>query len=464
MRENFMNLDFNRFFDACNPSHSLMLGNAEDQRYYIDFAAVRGEQIIHILKRTITRLARDKPTCQLFTGHIGCGKSTELSRLQKELTDEGFHVVYFESTQDLDEMDIDLTDIMLAIARRVSQSLEEGKISLQPQGFKEFLKNSWDFLQTPVSLEAEGELFGSKYKANTEGNLEFSLPLGIAKITAKTKSNPDLRSKLRQYMEPQANKMLELINQEIIDVAINQLKQRGKKGLVVIVDNLDRIVSQSNASGRLLPEYIFIDRGDQLRKLNCHLVYTLPLELIFCDESEILKNRLGGGVEPKVLPMVPVKNRDGSEFAEGMNLLRRMVMSRAFPDVPTEEHITLITEVFDSPETLDELCRVSGGHLRNLMGILYGCLQQDDPPISQDVLKSVIRSARDSLSRGIDNDEWELLFKVVKEQSIKGDKEYQDLLRNLWVFEYVDLQGIWFALHPLLMETDKFKQWQQQNY
>ncbi|WP_445175712.1 ATP-binding protein, partial [Microcoleus sp.] len=279
-----MDLDFERFCDACNPSHSLILGNAEDQRYYIDFAEVRGGKVINILKRTITRLARDKPTCQLFTGHIGCGKSTELSRLEKELTDEGFHVVYFESTQDLDEMDIDLTDIMLAIARRVTQSLEEGKISFQPQRFKEFLKNSWDFLQTPVTLEAEGELFGSKYKGNTDGNLEVSLPLGIAKITAKTKSNPDLRSKLRQYMEPQANKMLALINQEIIDVAINQLKQRGKKGLVVIVDNLDRIVSRPNAAGRLLPEYIFIDRGDQLRQLNCHLVYTLPLGLIFGNE------------------------------------------------------------------------------------------------------------------------------------------------------------------------------------
>jgi AAA ATPase domain len=458
-----MTLDFDRFCDACNPSHSLMLGNSEDIRYYIDFAEVRGGKIINILKRTITRVSPDKRTCQLFTGHIGCGKSTELSRLQKELTEEGFHVVYFESTTDLDEMDLDLTDIMLAIARRVTQSLEEDKISLQPQGFKEFLKNSWNFLQTPVTLEAEGELFGSKFKGNTDGNLEVSLPLGIAKITAKTKSNPDLRSKLRQYMEPQANKMLELINQEIIDVAIQQLKQRGKKGLVVIVDNLDRIVARPNAVGILLPEYIFINRGDDLRKLNCHLVYTLPLALIFGNDSEILKNRLGGGVDPKVLPMVPVKNRDGSECVEGMNLLRRMVMSRAFPDVLPEEYITLITQVFDGSETLDRLCRVSGGHLRNLMGMLFGCLQQDDPPISQDVLQSVIRSSRDSLSRGIDNDEWELLFKVVKEQSINGDKEYQDLLRNLWVFEYVDSQGNWFALNPLLMETDKFKLWQQQN-
>ncbi len=457
-----MNLDFDKFWNACNPSESLKLGNAEDLRY-IDFSEVRGGKIINVLKRTITLSSSDKRTCQLLTGHIGCGKSTELLRLQKELTDEGFHVVYFESTQDLDEMDLDLTDIMLAIARRVTQSLEESKISFQPQGFKQFLKNSWNFLQTPVTLEAEGELFGNKFKGNTDGNLELSLPLGLAKITAKTKSTPDLRSKLRQYMEPQANKMLELINKEIIDVAIARLKKQGKKGLVVIVDNLDRIVSRPNAAGIQLPKYIFIDRGDDLGKLNCHLVYTLPLGLIFGKESNILKNRLVGEFDPKVLLMVPVKKRDGSEFVEGMNLLRRMVMSRAFPDVPAEEHITLITQVFDSPETLDELCRVSGGHLRNLMGMLFGCLQQDDPPISQNVLKSVIRSSRNTLKNGIDNDQWELLFKVVKEQSINGDKEYQDLLRNLWVFEYADPQGNWFALNPLLMETDKFKLWQQQN-
>ena len=81
-------------------------------------------------------MSSDKPTCQLFTGHIGCGKSTELSRVQKELTDQGFHVVYFESTQDLDEMDLDLTDIMLAIARRVTQSLERVKFLCSPSALK----------------------------------------------------------------------------------------------------------------------------------------------------------------------------------------------------------------------------------------------------------------------------------------------------------------------------------------
>lgn len=456
-----MNLNLQRFFDACDPSRTLVLADSEDKLYYIDFASVRGGKIIDALKRTITRLSSNKPTCQLFTGHIGCGKSTELSRLKTELQSEGFHVVYFESTEDLDETDVDITDIMLAIARRVGESLERINITLQPQGFKSFLNGVWEFLQTPVVVSAESELLGAKIKGSTEGQLEFSLPAGIGKITAKTKDSPKLRSKLRQYLEPQTNRILQFINEEIIKVATEQLKERGQKGLVVIIDNLDRIDNRPTSSGRSLPEYLFIDRGEQLRKLNCHLVYTLPLSLIFSNECEALKNRLGGGVDPKVLPMIPVQLRDGSEYFEGMQLLQQMVLARAFPDIRTEERLGLITKVFDSPETLDRLCCVSGGHVRNLLGMLFRCLQEVDPPISRNILEAVIRDARDRLTLSVDDQEWDLLFQVVQDQRVKGDKEYQALLRSLFVFEYQDSQGRWFALNPLLTETAKFKLWQQ---
>ncbi|MEH2460247.1 MAG: P-loop NTPase fold protein [Nostoc sp.] len=456
-----MNLDLQRFFDACDPSRTLVLANSADELYYIDFAAVRGGKIIDALKRTITRLSPNKPTCQLFTGHIGCGKSTELSRLKTELQSEGFHVVYFESTEDLDETDVDITDIMLAIARRVGESLEQVNVTLQPQGFKSFLDGVWEFLQTPVVVSAETELLGAKIKGSTEGQLEFSLPAGIGKITAKTKDSPKLRSKLRQYLEPQTNRILQFINEEIIKVATEQLKQRGQKGLVVIIDNLDRIDNRPTSSGRSLPEYLFIERGEQLRKLNCHLVYTLPLSLIFSNECEVLKNRLGGGVEPKVLPMIPVQFRDGSEYFEGMQLLQQMVLARAFPDIQPQERLRLITKVFDSPDTLYRLCSVSGGHVRNLLGMLFRCLQEVDPPISLSILETVIRDARDRLTLSVDDQEWDLLFQVVQEQRVKGDKEYQTLLRSLFVFEYQDSQGRWFALNPLLTETAKFKLWQQ---
>jgi len=50
--------------------------------------------------------------------------------------------------------DVDVTDILLAIARQVSENLELLKISLRPRGFKNLLKDAADFLQTPIELKA----------------------------------------------------------------------------------------------------------------------------------------------------------------------------------------------------------------------------------------------------------------------------------------------------------------------
>ncbi len=458
-----MELNLQRFFDACDPSRTLVIENAEDRQYYIDFASVRGGKVIEALKRTITRLSPYKPTCQLFTGHIGCGKSTELLRLKAELENQGFHVVYFESTEDLDETDVDITDILLAIARQVSKSLEESNIHLEPKGFKAFLQGVADFLQTPIVVNAEAGVPGvGTFEASSEGELAFSLPMGIGRITTTTKNSQQLRSKLRQHLEPQTTRILQFINQEILEVATKELRSKGKKGLVVIIDNLDRIDNRPLPSGRLQPEYLFVDRGDQLRKLNCHLVYTIPLALIFSNEREAMKNRLGGGIDPKMLPMVAVQSRTGEIYKEGLELLRQLILAKAFPGLKPQERLKYITEVFDDLKTLDRLCRVSGGHIRNLLGMVYRCIQEQDPPISINTLERIIREARDRLLLAIDDREWELLFKVVEEQKVKGEEEYQLLLRSMFVFEYRDDEGNWFGINPLLLETSKYKLWQKE--
>ena len=441
-----MGIDLPRFYRACNPSKPLAMGKLEDRQYYIDFSSVRGNKIIESLKRMITVISPDEPTCQLFTGHIGCGKSTELLKLKAELEQEGFHVVYFESSQDLDMADVDVTDILLSIAGQVSESLEQIKIKLKPGYFANLFTEIADFLQTPIEFEAEAEL-----------------SVGIGKITAKTKESPKLRRHLREYLEPRTAGILESINKEILGRAATELKRQGKAGLVVIVDNLDRLDMRTLPSGRTQPEYLFVDRGEQLRKLNCHVVYTIPLSLIFSNDCETLKNRLGGGIPPTILPMVPVRRRNGEECEEGMLLLRRMVMVRAFPNQPKEKQLELITEVFDTPQTLDRLCRVSGGHVRNLLGLLFGCLRQENPPISQECLESVIRESRDYLTSSIDEQEWNLLLQVVQNQTVRGDVEYTTLLRSMFVFEYRDKDGCWFGINPALEETQQFQSWLKLN-
>ncbi|MBD2388631.1 P-loop NTPase fold protein [Cylindrospermum sp. FACHB-282] len=437
-----MLLDLERFYQACNPSRPLMIGNAADRRYYIDFASVRGGKIIEALQRTITRISPDTPTCQLFTGHLGCGKSTELLRLKAELEEQKFQVVYFESTRVLEMADVDVTDILLAIAGQVSESLEAMQIRLKPTYFTKLFTEVVDFLQTPIELGVEAEL-----------------SVGIAKITAKTKESPQLRRRLRDYLEPRTENILFSINQELLEPANAVLKAKGKKGLVVIVDNLDRVAIRPLPSGRSLPEYLFIERGEQLRKLHCHVVYTIPLAITFSNDSAELQHRLGGGVAPKVLPMIPVRLRSGEIFPEGLELMRQMVLARAFPDILVSDRLALITEVFDSLETLDRLCMISGGHVRDLLGLLFDCLRDQDPPFDRDCVELVIQRQRDYRAKAIDPHEWDLIFQVVQKQRVGGEIEYHTLLRSLFVFEYRDRQGAWFAVNPVLAETQKFKSW-----
>jgi hypothetical protein len=435
-------LDILKFFNACNPSKTLRIGQPEDRQYYIDFSPVRGGNVIQRLRRTID-MQPNEATCQLFTGHIGCGKSTELFRLKDELEQQGFHVVYFESSADLDMADVDVSDILLAITRQVSSSLEAANIRLQPTYFTNLFHEVADFLQTPIELSAEAGV---------------SLPLGIGKITAKTKDSPKLRSQLRQYLEPRTGGILEAINKEVLGKATELLKQRGQKGLVVMIDNLDRVDSSPKSTGRSQPEYLFIDRGEQLKKLNCHVVYTIPLVLMFSNELSTLSNRFG--IKPIVLPMVTVATRQGSDDPVGLPLLRQMVLKRAFPQIQQDpERLTLISQVFDSPETLDRLCRISGGHVRNLLVLLYSCLQDDDPPIQRSCLERVIREYRDDLIAAISDSEWALLRQILQHQdTVKGEEEYQTLLRSLFLFEYRDQEGRWFGVNPAIAESKKFQQ------
>jgi hypothetical protein len=433
-----MTLDPIKFFNACNPSKTLKIENREDQQYYIDFSSVRGGNVIQRLWRTIINQP-DESTCQLFTGHIGCGKSTELFRLKDELERQGFHVVYFESSADLDMADVDVSDILLAITRQVSASLEKVNIRLKPNYFVNLFNEIADFLQTPIVPE-----------------FEFSLPLGIGKVTAKTKDSPKLRSQLRQYLEPRTSGILEAINQEVLERAKEELKCQGYKGLVVIVDNLDRVDISPKASGRSQPEYLFIDRGEQLKKLNCHLVYTIPLVLRFSNELSTLTNRFG--TKLVILPMVTVKNREGSYNPEGMKLLRQMVLARAFPWVNEAERLNRIYEVFDSDETLDRLCQVSAGHVRNLLVLLYSCLQEDDPPIHRNCLEMVIREYRDDLVSAISDNERTLLLQVLQQKdNVKGEDEYKILLRSMFLFEYQDIDGRWVDINPAIAESKKFQ-------
>lgn len=438
-------IDLRKFFQATNPSKTLAIENAEDRKYYIDFSNIRGQNIVETLRDNIAIFSSEQPTCGLFTGHIGCGKSTELLRLKAELQQKGFHVVYFESDQDLEMGDIDVSDILLTIAYRVTQSLEDTGLALKTRSLLEDIR---EFLEALQSIQI---VPGFKCAVG---------PVEIGEITAQAKASPKLRDRLRGYLEPRTNQIIKSINEELLEPAIAMLQQQGKQGLVVIIDNLDRVDFSPKPSGRPQPEYLFVDRATQLRSLHCHVIYTIPLALLrFSDDFKVINERFM--TDPLVLPMVPVRLRNGQENEAGMELMRQMVLARAFPNDDPALRLNYITDIFDTSETLDRLCRASGGHVRNLLRALNKWIKKERQlPLSRACLESILQDERNQFTLGIVQSDWELLRQVSQRKKVPmvSDEQrprYQKLLRNLLVLEYFDQEGPWFDVNPILMEAEE---------
>ncbi|MFN6569562.1 hypothetical protein [Dendronalium sp. ChiSLP03b] len=90
-------------------------------------------------------LLSDRKTCQLYAGHRGAGKSTELLRLQKNLNDRGCFVVYFAADdQDIEPEDAQYTDILLACTRRLLEALKD---NANPEPLLSWLKSRWHELK-----------------------------------------------------------------------------------------------------------------------------------------------------------------------------------------------------------------------------------------------------------------------------------------------------------------------------
>ena len=447
-------IDLRAFYQATNPSKTIVFDNVEDQKLYIDFSSVRGGKIIEELRDNISFFSPYEPTCQLFTGHIGCGKSTELLQLKLELEKENFYVVYFESSQDLEMADVDIGDFLLAVARHVSQSLVDIKLS-EPGKLKELLIGAWKVLNSEI-IGIKAKLPIGDVGFNLDGD-KFSLSVGIGEITTRTKGDAMLRERLNQYLAPQKGKLLEAINTELLEPAIKKLKQRGKNGLVVIVDNLDRIDSRAKPWGRPQQEYLFIDQSEYLTKLHCHVVYTMPLALKFSNDYNNLTQRFPE--EPRVLPMVPVHHKDGSYDEAGIQLMRHMVLARAFPNLDANERLSKITLIFDTPESLDRLCQISGGHVRDLLRLLNNWIQrQRKLPLQKQTLEALIRSRRNEMTMQICEEEWELLRQVRIRKKVGGDRDYQKLIHSRLVFEYRNYHGeSWFDVNPILIESEELK-------
>ena len=429
-------------FNSANPIDPLPSGDPR----YVDCTAARGdEDLVSQMFRIIDWTERkEATTAQLFTGHRGCGKSTELFRLKKRLEDADYAVIYFEADAIIDIEDVGYSDVLVAIAQQVYNGLRGLDVKLD----NELLDDVFGWFADVI--------FEQKNVKEFQGSLEAEFKVGLpavvtplaqlmAKITGQLRTGVESRKEIRRKLDPQIAHLVDRINL-LLQKGTVELRKRGKQGLVIIVDNLDRIPFRKLDEQRNNHDALYIEHGEQLRALRSNLIYTVPIAILCSPRAQIMR-----GVFPDclTLPMIKVHTRDNQPCLEGLDKMRQILGERIVLD-----------EVF-TEKALDMLCAESGGHPRLLMTLVRYATQyaadRYPRPISENVAERAIARLTSEFSRSIPEEHFSLLANVYRTKEIRNDDDHRLMLHNLSVLEYMNGQP-WYDVHPSVQRLAKFRE------
>lgn len=409
-------------YNLCNPDEPLA---PNDARYVdLDKQGVRGPSWTNKLARRIE--LSQTPVCQLASGQLGAGKSTELRRLAARLSDrDGTNLlpVLIDGEEAIDlNVEIDVSDLLtaaLSYAERAVVALEGGDPgAVRREGPAQRL---WSWL-TSTDVEIR-EISGSK-------------------VALDLRTNPSLRTQVRRRVASHMTTFVGFVHDELRELEF-RAKKAGRAGLVILFDSLEKLRGTSKSWREVLrsAEQIFAG-GAPLLRLPVHAVFTIPPALT------------RGMIDPiPFLPMIRVRDRTGFPDRDGVEAVFRLVWWRVDG--------AALEEMFGQGAVNDRIQTIalwSGGCPRDVMRLLQTLLASEVFPLSaRDVEKELTRYgyAYRQIAYGRGAIPW--LGQVHREkQGIASSEEERELdeylLANNVILRYFN-GDVWEDVHPALVNV-----------
>lgn len=405
---------------------------AAQSKLYVDLEPVRGD--VHAVARIAKKIRlADSATCQVLTGHHGSGKSTELQRLRHELehpSDGGkkFFVVYCKADEDIDRNDVDFFEVLVAVIRQLASQLKErADITLKPGYFKDRWERAKAVLGSEVSFDA------------------VDIGDGMLKLSTAIKNSPNARLEIRKLFEPDAGNWLHAAN-DVIDVAILELTNRGYGGLAVIVDDLDKMILRSlDVAGCGTGEYLFVHRAAQLAAFRCHLVYSMPISLAYSHHETAIKSLYGGYVPVVPMTKIATPPPKPKPYKLGIERMREIIRVR-LNDAEARE-----SDLFTDDRIRDELIRLSGGQPRELMTLVREAIIGKGLPVNRASVKRAESEGRKEFARQLREEHYPILSQVARSGAVTRNAANESLIRELLdmraILQYCN-EKEWYGVNP----------------
>lgn len=350
-----------------------------------------------------------------FSGHRGCGKSTELLHLLSDPEiQKKYWAINFSIRQEADIIDLDFRDVLLAIGGRLFREYRRAGGELPEQLLKEL--QSWKGkVEQEIATLADGRVSGFEVGA--------ALDAFFANAGVRMKLEPATRVEIRQTFEKDITGLIAVIN--AITAAI--YRKEGRFPLVLIDDMDKPDLDKARA--------IFHDRLEIMTQPHCAIVYTVSSALFYSKEFDAIRDRA------IFLPNINLSNRDGSGSDEsGYRTMRKFISLRMSSSLIEEDARELA--IHYSGGVFREMARVmrtSIGHARR-----RGAEKVDVSDVEWSATE-----IRNEYRRILDKPDLQLLKKVEQTKKLEYVDRLRPLLQLLAVLEYRDGEN-WCDVHPAL--------------
>jgi len=413
--------------------------------YFVDTTKGRGENPTDMLIRQFN-YNKNKNFKILYAGFKGCGKSTELLRLKREL-EKDFVIDIFSVREKLDPNNFTISELLIAITADLLVFVHKNLNSIVLS--KELLTKLESWSEKTVK-----ENITYNY-AERETGAGVNINLGLGKIiNFFAKLNFDFRAgrKFTEVTTIETEKTLSdliLHCNLIVGEIKSQLAKIKKSNIIIIIEDLEKVPLE-------ITEKLFFHNPRQLTSIACSFVYTYPISLVYNPRYNIIKQEFD---YPLILPMIKVHDKEWQDNESGIENILTILDRRI------DKNRDLIPR-----DLLKNFIRMSGGALRDLFLMLNlaaqnalnlgrNSIEERDYIYSVNKLKNdYSNSIAYNEKNGMTPQEYyDLLVKCYhdKEKKPLNDRGMLDLRYNMCVLGYNSEN--WYDVHPVVKEILKEK-------
>lgn len=373
----------------------------------------------------------------LFSGNIGCGKSTFLNLLaDNEKMGREFLVVKYSLQDIVDPSDASHIDILLSmVLQTFAQIVQKKKIKIEEKLFQQVRT----LAQTISGLIEKEKESTQKQDLGADASISASLPKFLhwlqAGVSARYQVERETREIIREYFRPRMTEFLNAIN-DILDRIHASLLGLG---ILILIDDADKIPPEQAMK-------IFFENGQNFRLIHANILFVVDTSISCSPQYTIIINKIG---KEEFFPALKLAEKDGKASPLCQNNFA-LLKELAFKRIPPE----LIDD-----QALAQAIELSGGVVREFIRILQEAIFAAKGKIYAHHVHAAAINIRNKYN--LYGQHTRLMKKILDnpiwiQETQEDISPYVEIIRLLlWmpaIFQYRNGEDKWYRPYPVFIE------------